>query len=359
MKRSVFTFRPRASGVLDFLGIRDSQGIRDFRVVRAIIAGGIASLALAACTTGGAGDVIVFTSERDSENPDIYTVPGSGGEAQRLTNTSATEKDPVWSPSRDQIAFLSDRGDDFELYIMDSEGESEQVAVGGEGERKAFAWGPKGVRIAYISDHEGKDFIYVKDLELGQKFRLSTIDAPQALGSWSPDGEWIVFSVLSGERQGIHRKNPGGVDEVQLTENADSNPVYSPDGRLIAFITTRDAEASEIWVMKEDGQNERNLTRKPGADFDFDWSPDSKSLVFVSEREGGPEIFLISIDGEDPQRLTTNNSIESSPRFSPDGNRILFVSNSDGDSDIFSMRRDGSSQKRITATDEDDESPDW
>ena len=38
--------------------------------------------------------------------------------------------------------------------------------------------------------------------------------------SWSPDGEWIVFSVLNGDQQGIHRKNPGGVDEVQLTENA-------------------------------------------------------------------------------------------------------------------------------------------
>lgn len=347
MRWPVISLRPWAPRVLES------------RRVRALIAGGIASLALAACSSGGGSVSIVFTSERDSDNPDIYSVPSSGGEAQRLTNTSATETDPVWSPSRDRIAFLSDRGDDFELYIMDAEGESEQVAVGGEGERKAFAWGPKGERIAYVSDHEGKNFIYIKNLELGQQFRLSTIDAPQELGSWSPDGEWVVFSVLSGDRQGIHRKNPGGVDEVQLTENADSKPVYSPDGRSIAFISTRDAEESEIYVMLEDGQDERNLTRKPGADFDFDWSPDSNSLVFVSQRDGGPEIYLISVDGDDPTRLTTNNSIESSPRFSPDGNRILFVSNSDGDSDIFSMRRDGSSQERITATDEDDQSPDW
>ncbi len=280
---------------------------------------------------------------------------------QRLTNTSATEKNPKWSPTGDRIAFLSDRGDDFELYIMDSEGESEQVAVGGDGERDAFAWGPDGNRIAYVSDHEDGDFIYVKDLALGQKFRLSTIDAPQDLGSWSPDGDWIAFAVRGGEKEGIHRKNPGGVDEVQLTQNADFNPKYSPDGRLIAFMSNRDSEATEIYVMTSEGDEERNLTRKPGRDYDFDWSPDSKHLVFVSEREGedNPEIFMISVDGEDPTQLTNNNSTESSPRFSPDGNRIVFVSNSDGDSDIFSMRRDGSSQERITATDKDDKQPDW
>ena len=325
----------------------------------AVIAGGIASLALAACATGGGTKSIVFTSERDSDNPDIYTVPSSGGEAQRLTNTSATEKDPKWSPSGDRIAFLSDRGGDFELYIMDSEGESEQVAIGGEGERKAFAWGPRGTRIAYVSDHEGTEFIYIRDLELGLQFRLSTIDAQQELGSWSPDGEWIVFAVLGGEREGIHRKNPGGVDEVQLTENADTNPVYSPDGRFIAFISTRNSEESEIYVMKEDGEDEKNVTLKPGSDFDFDWSPDSKSLVFVTDRDGNPEIYVVSVEGDDPTRLTTNNSLESSPRFSRDGGSILFVSNSDGDSDIFLMRRDGSSQTRITATDEEDVSPDW
>lgn len=346
MRRSVFLLRPRSL---------------ISRVMMAFIAGGAMAMTLVACSTGSSSNDLVFTSERDSDNPDIYSVSSAGGDVQRLTNTSATEKDPKWSPQRDKIAFLSDRGDDFELYIMDSEGESEQVAVGGDGERKDFAWGPDGNRIAYVSDHEGKDFIYVKDLLLNQKFRLSTIDAPQSLGSWSPDGEWIVFSVLSGDRQGIHRKNPGGVDEVQLTENADSDPIYSPDGKLIAFISTRDSDATEIYVMTEEGQEERNLSRKSGADFDFDWAPDSKNLVFVSEREGEgvPEIFLISTDGDDPVRLTTNNSIEKTPRFSPGGNRIVFVSDSDGDSDIFSMRRDGTSQERITATDADDEQPDW
>jgi Tol biopolymer transport system component len=331
------------------------------RVLLASIAGAALSLAMVGCSTDSTSSDIVFTSERDSDNPDIYTVASGGGEVQRLTNTSATEKDPKWSPARDKIAFLSDRGDDFELYIMDAEGDSEQVAGGGDGERKDFAWGPNGNRIAFVSDHEGKDFIYVKDLLLNQQFRLSTIDAPQSLGSWSPDGEWIVFSVLSGDRQGIHRKNPGGVDEVQLTENADSDPIYSPDGKLIAFISTRDSDATEIYVMSDEGQEERNLSRKSGADFDFAWSPDSKNLVFVSEREGEgvPEIFLISTGGDDPVRLTTNNSQEQSPRFSPNGNRIIFVSDSDGDSDIFSMRRDGTAQERITATNADDESPDW
>ena len=329
----------------------------------ALITATALALAMIACSSAGTSNDIVFTSERDSDNPDIYTVSGSGGEVKRLTNTSATEKDPKWSPGRDKIAFLSDRGDNFELYIMDSEGESEQVAVGGDGERKAFAWGPNGNRMAYVSDHEGKDFIYVMDLALNQKFRLSTIDAPQSLGSWSPDGEWIVFSVLNGDQQGIHRKNPGGVDEVQLTENADSGPIYSPDGKSIAFISNRDTDATEIYIMTDEGDDERNLTRKSGADFDFDWAPDSKSLVFVTEREGEgvPEIFVVATGGEDddPVRLTTNNSIEMNPRFSPSGNRIVFVSDSDGDSDIFSMRRDGTAQERITATDEDDQSPDW
>ncbi len=346
MRRSVFFIRPHK-----FIS----------RLTITCIVGCALVMMLAACSSGSKSNDIVFTSQRDSANPDIYKVSSSGGEAQRLTNTSATEKNPEWSPRRDKIAFLSDRGDNFELYIMDSEGESEQVAVGGPGERKDFAWGPDGNRIAYVSDHEGQDFIYVKDLLLNRKFRLSTIDAQQELGSWSPDGEWIVFSVKGGDREGIHRKNPGGVDEVQLTEHEDTNPVYSPDGKFIAFISKRDSDAKEIYVMNEDGQEERNLSRKSGNDFGFSWSPDSRNLVFVSERDGKetPEVFLISIGGDDPTRLTNNNSDERSPKFSPKGDRIVFESDSDGDSDIFSMSQDGTNQQRITATDEDDVHPDW
>ena len=161
-------------------------------------------------------------------------------------------------------------------------------------------------------------------------------------------------------RVGIFIKNPQGVDEVRLTENfEDHDPMWSPDGKHIAFLSTRGGDDLDIYVINADSKEETNITVSQGNDYDYYWSPDGKRIVFISEREDNPEIFVADISlNEKAVRLTDNMSTESSPIWK-DG-KIIFVSDSDGDTDIYSMTpSDGSGQKRLTNSDQSERSPSW
>jgi len=317
----------------------------------------IAPFLIATAACGGAGGSrIAFTSARDG-NPEVYSAQSDGEDPQRLTNTASAESMPAWSPNRQQIAFLSDRNGLNDLWIMDLEGESEQRAVEAEGERNQFAWARDSKRIAYTSDQDGDVDVYVVDLEKNQQIRLTDFPGEEDLGGWSPNGEWVVFGVRTGDAQGIHKKNPLGVDEIQLTEKPDFSPQWAPKGDKIAFLSDRDGDL-EIYVMEADGQEETNLSKKPGPDLDFDWSPDGRRIVFISERDGNAEVYVASLEGE-VTRLTRNTVEERNPRWSASGGRIVFASKADGDFDLYTMRSDGSDQQRVTATEADDLTPDW
>ena len=334
---------------------RLATGVRP-RLLLATLAIAPLLIATAACGGAGGGGRVAFTSSRDG-NPEVYSARSDGEDPQRLTNTASAESNPAWSPNRQQIAFLSDRNGLNDLWIMDLEGESEQRAVEAGGKRNQFAWAPDSKRIAYTSDQDGDIDVYVVDLEKNQQIRLTDFPGEEDLGGWSPNGEWVVFGVRTGDAQGIHKKNPLGVDEIQLTEKPDFSPQWAPRGDQIAFLSERDGDL-EIYVMGLDGQEETNLSKKPGPDLDFDWSPDGRRIAFISERDGNAEVYVASLEGE-VTRLTRNTVEERNPRWSPSGGRIIFASKADGDFDLYTMRSDGSDQQRVTATEAEDLGPDW
>ncbi len=253
---------------------------------------------------------------------------------------------------------------------MDALGNAQQRAIQAEDVQSAFAWAPDENRIAYVSGAAKQREVYIVDLDQKKELRLTKNKLDEELGGWSPDGKWVVYAVTSPpDRQGIYKKNPDGVNEIQLTAKPDFAPRWSPDGNNIAFLSERDGDLEiyvmdedgeeAVYVMGEDGEEAINVTKKPGDDYDFEWSRDSNRLVFVSERDGNPEIYVVESDGDNPQRLTSNRAVDAAPRWSQDGDRIIFASNADGDFDLFIMDRDGKNQTRLTATESDEMAPDW
>ena len=232
-----------------------------------------------------------------------------------------------------------------------------------------FFWSPDSTKISYKGKSaDGQHDINVYSVSDGSINEVTNNSSIEKLGNWSPDGEWIVYSVIKTDqmlddgdnRVGIFKKNPQGVDEVRLTENfEDHDPMWSPDGKHIAFLSTRGGDDLDIYVINADSKEETNITVSQGNDYDYYWSPDGKRIVFISEREDNPEIFVADISlNEKPVRLTDNMSTESSPIWK-DG-KIIFVSDSDGDTDIYSMTpSDGSGQKRLTNSDQSERSPSW
>ncbi|HEY0734312.1 MAG TPA: hypothetical protein VGD69_05360, partial [Herpetosiphonaceae bacterium] len=141
-----------------------------------------------------------------------------------------------------------------------------------------------------------------------------------------------------------------------------TNPVWSPDGKQIAFVSDRDGNP-EIYVMNADGGEPRNLTQNPERDFDPAWSPDGTRIVFASyrdqpaDRSAANDLYIMNADGSEVTRLTDDLARNSAPAFSPDGTRIAFdyfdgggiVDGDIAGGEIYIMSADGTNQQRLTA----------
>jgi TolB protein len=89
--------------------------------------------------------------------------------------------------------------------------------------------------------------------------------------------------------------------------------------------------------MDAEGRNIRRLTNHPGMDYWPVWSPDGKQIAFTSNRSGNYDLFLMNADGSNVRNLTQHPSQDNYAAWSPDGKRIAFISNRAGGYDIFVM----------------------
>ena len=97
-------------------------------------------------------------------------------------------------------------------------------------------------------------------------------------------------------------------------------PAVSPDGKTVAF-----SYKGDIYLVDSEGGEARQLTSNPAYDYSPVWSPDGRKLAFASDRYGNFDIFVISVDGGVPSRVTTHSAKETPWTFTPDGKKILFT----------------------------------
>ena len=138
-------------------------------------------------------------------------------------------------------------------------------------------------------------------------------------------------------------------------------PAWSPDGRTIVFVSWRDGNG-EVYAMDADGSGPRNLTQNPAKkDVRPAWSPDGRSIAFVSRRgpssrckpgRCGPdrqsEIYVMNADGSRKRNLTRDRAFDDYPTWSPDGRRIAFLRGRGFRGQLYVVNADGSGLRNLT-----------
>lgn len=271
------------------------------------------------------GGRIAFDTSRDvDDHGEIYSMNIDGSGQTRLTNHTAIDRHPVYSPDGSRIAFQSDRDNlangRSDIYVMDADGSNVQRRTTDPGFDESPAWSPDGTRIAFISTRADRvnnnaRQVYVMNAD-GTGQTQITFGAPvQPTLSWSPDSSRIAFSAPAGNQPLFQIYSVGAtggptslLTTPVLPEN-DIMPAWSPDGRQVAFSRYRNVVggAAEIYVVNaSDGGGLRNLTNAEGDDTAPAWSPDGSSIAFVSNRgnTSNRDIYLMYPDGSGQVNLT-------------------------------------------------------
>jgi TolB protein len=138
---------------------------------------------------------------------------------------------------------------------------------------------------------------------------------------WSPDGRTIIFDTgtgLPGFVPGVGVVNADGTD-ARLLANSGTQPRFSPDGTQIVF-----NRGGDVWTMNADGSNQKQLTQASEPDVAPVWSPNGRMIAFA-RGTSEHQIYVMNVDGSDQRPLAPSRAQELDPNWSPDGKRISFA----------------------------------
>lgn len=271
---------------------------------------------------------IAFYSDR-AGNPDIYLMNLETGMTLRLTDHPAYDDSPAISPDGNRIVFLSARNDPnpsppdllYDIYVINADGTGLQQLSNTSAAEDHPAWSPDGQSILFDADYDGDGYyeIYSMPVDGGTPRRLTNNRANDQFADWSPDGSRITFASDRNGNWDILTMNVDGTGEVQLTSSPDFElfPAWSPDGSRIAFTgLVPNSRNTDIFVMNADGSVLSQLTDSPGFDENPAWSPDGSRIAFQTRRDGNFEIYTMLADGSDPQPFDPQTSDELWPSWS-------------------------------------------
>jgi len=331
----------------------------------------------------------------------LHIMSALGGTARKLSDLPVSFEPISWSVDGRYLAVkrLDPSGNDTGLSLVSlADGQSRTLTRGVDDHSPAFS--PDGRYLAYASCEQVLS-CHVKVLELNRKYQ-PTFPARQVTPkpvtlirrlTWTRDGTAVIYESESAVVSYLWRLRLDGnhiAERVEIAglgagapvaasardrlvfrrdrENwdislfargrgsrplitssfAEFQPAYSPDGRRLAFCTTRSGETVEIWVANIDGSQTRQLTRDLGRwQCAPHWSPDGRTIAFSSTDSEGDHIVTIDADGGTPKQITHERGFQSLPTWSHDGEWIYYASRDGRRSDIWRIPHAGGTPERV------------
>ena len=283
--------------------------------------------------------LVVSWIEDVSKAPSLWTISILGGTPRRIADEGSFAR---VSTDGTKIAFLKGAWDDEEIWLIEENGNSAtKIVDGGSDHLGPPAWAPDGKRFAFARAHsERQDVeIHVYDLATG---RTETILSKPGIGqhiAWVASGS-LIYSVREDEPNqsdwnlwrvelDTHTGRPSG-SPIRITNDHEGIATISAtsDGKRITLL--RCSSQQDVYLTKLDAQGKklspaRRFTLDEREDFPAAWTPDSKAVLIVSDRDGPSHIFKPRIDQTQPELLVGGKQHVLLPRLTPDGSSMLYM----------------------------------
>lgn len=297
------------------------------------------------------GSQLIFQSERDPKNPfyQIYLMDLKTGRTNRVSPGQGKTTCSWIAPDGKKVLFASTHADP----ELKKKAEAEWVER--KTPTKKYNWSFDDTYEIYEARPDGK----------GLK-NLTNAKGYDAEGSYSPDGKWIAFASnrvayskkLSAEDQAKFDRDPSymmdiyimradGSDVKQLTnvKGYDGGPFFSPDGRRITFRRfAEDGHSAEVYTMNIDGSDQRQITRMHAMSWAPFYHPSGDYLIFATNKEGYAnfELYMVDVKGErEPVRVSNLPNFDGLPVFHPNGRSLIWTHSADnGEAQLYEAQWD-------------------
>ena len=273
---------------------------------------------------GVARTKISFVSDRDSESvlglvenrqtKEIYFADYDGENIQRVTVTRSLNSTPHWAPNARAIAYTSWRRGFQDVFVSHIyEGRLESPAGGTRHVHNWLpSWSPDGRRMAFTSNRDGNPELYVMDVDGTDVRRLTTHPGIDTTPTWSPQGHQIAFTS---DRTGSPQIYVVGVDGTGLRritfESYCDRPTWSPAPYNEIAYSSRTGPGHDIKVVDLATNEVRQLTFGLGTNESPSYSPNGRHIAFMSSRgSGDKQIWVVGRDGRGLKRLTSQGNNE-------------------------------------------------
>lgn len=323
------------------------------------------------------GKNLLFASTRSTEYPssfELYSISVDGGQARRISKNEG--KEGVYSAKGDRIAYVRGPGTWYrkgyrgssndDIWISNADGGNNFQLTTSNCQDTSPMWSPDGQYIYYVSEFFGTPANVVRQDAAGKnKPQLMTFHKDEGVrrARISGNGEWIVYECgcdiwVASTREGypprklaieVHADDKANTERTVTYTSGASEFAVSYDEKHVAFVVH-----GELFLMPLSGGKATRLTDSPAFDHNIAWSPDSKKIIFASDRNGHEDLYLLEPDDpEHPElvkahkfkttQLTNTPEAEFGVSFSPDGKRVVFIQAGK----LLSMNPDGTDQKTI------------
>ena len=288
----------------------------------------------------------------DKTEERIWMIPAAGGDPLPLTAEGVSSSHPRWSPDGKWLAFLSARDDGkTQVWLLNRLGGEAQQFTRTPQDVDDFAWSPDSTRLVLVlrdaSAEELEAFKTKDDDDSSDSGKKIKTPKPWVIDRLQFKRD--VVGYLDHRRTHLHVLDMASKKMTQVTSGDfdDSDPAWSPDGKLLAFVSNRsvpDPDRSyntDVWTVAADntdkGAHLTQVTTNPGEDRDPAWSPDGKWIAYSAQLD--PKLFeyathhiaVVPSAGGEATILTRSLDRNSSgPKFAPDGKSVYFIADDNG-----------------------------
>jgi dipeptidyl aminopeptidase/acylaminoacyl peptidase/tetratricopeptide (TPR) repeat protein len=296
--------------------------------------------------------------EKDTTDVDIYMAPIGGGEAIRLTSSDEPEHTPRFSPDGKWLAFLSGRtGAIAQVWLLNRAGGEAVKLTDYKGSVSELEWSPDSTRLALIVADEDPD--RPKDEEQKAESKTAKPIVIKRL-QFKRDGEGYLDEL----RDHVYVFDVKSKASTQVTSGPfdDSAITWSPDGKTLAFVSNRGLpdpdvdQNTDIYLVPATGGIPRAIVSSERAESDPVFSPDGSLIAYVDGNDpkdmwyGSSHIAVVPTAGGTPRVVTASlDRIVLSPKFSSDGRSVYFLIEENGTQPLGRVSTAGGSIERVVA----------